>query len=203
MPPVSKIAKLPAELQALLDRVLIENAFSEIEAVADWLRTECKRRGMPDDAAPGKSAVGEYSKRVRRAQETIAATTKTMQLMAEASRDDKDLRGETLISQISTSMFEALIDAQQAEAEVDPAKRIALLTKASLAAARLSSSSVKQRQWRHEVEQRAKAAADAVTKIAKKGGMTPDQVREIRAQILGVAGASSGSSRAPPPAAQA
>lgn len=201
MPPVSKIAKLPPELRKWLDEALVQRAFGDINGITDELKELCLAGGVAFTI--GKSAVGEHSLRVKRAQETIAATTRSMQLIATMSRDDADLRGEALNAKISTDMFEALLDAQQAADEEDPAKRIALLNKASLAAARLTTTSVRQRQHRHEVEERAKAAANAVAKIAKQGGMTADQVREIRAQILGVAKTAPTRAAAPPPAAPA
>lgn len=201
MPPVSKIAKLPPEIRSWLEQTFVDRAFGDIVNITAELNELMKRAGVA--ITVGKSAVGAESQRVKRAQETIAATTRAMQLIADTATDEADKRGEALNAMVSQGVFEVLLDVQEAGAEEDPGERMKLLNRAALAAGRLTTTSVKQRQWRHEVEQRAKAAADAVTKIAKKGGMTPDQVREIRAQILGVAGASSGSSRAPPPAAQA
>lgn len=185
MPPVPKVNRLPPELRQWLDDALVKRAFGDIEGITAELNELAKRGGVAFTL--GKSAIGEHSLRVRRAQETIAATTRSMQLIADSARDDADKRGEALNAKVSTDLFEALLDAQQAADEEDPGKRIALLNKASLAAARLSTTSVRQRQFRHQVEERAKAAAEAVTKIAKSGGMKPEQVREIRAQILGIA----------------
>lgn len=200
MPPVGKIAQLPPEIRSWLEQTFVDRAFGDIVNITAELNELMKRAGVA--ITVGKSAVGAESQRVKRAQEAIAATTRAMQLIADTATDEADKRGEALNAMVSKGIFEVLLDVQEAGAEEDPGDRMKLLNRAALAAGRLTTTSVKQRQWRHEVEQRAKAAADAVTKIAKKGGMTPDQVREIRAQILGVAGAS-GSSRAPPPAAQA
>lgn len=189
MPRVSKLAKLPPPLREWLHKAFIEHAFGDIVPITAALNEQLVACGLHP---VGKTAVGEESLRVKRAQEAIAAATRQMQLMADSSRDDSDKRGEALNALVAEGMFEALLTAREAEAEPDPAKRIGLMNKAALASARLTTSSVRQRRWRHEVEERAKAAADAVTKIAKKGGMSADQVREIRAQILGVA-----STRAP------
>lgn len=191
MPRVSKIAKLPPHLREWLHKAFIERAFGDIVEITGELNKLLGQAGLEP---VGKSAVGEESLRVRRAQEAIAATTRQMQLIADSARDDADKRGEALNALVADQMFDALLTAREAEAEPDPSKRIALMNKAALASARLSTASVRQRRWRQEVEERAKAAADAVTRIAKKGGMSADQVREIRAQILGVA-----SARAPSP----
>jgi hypothetical protein len=200
MPPVSKIAKLPPEIRSWLEQTFVDRAFGDIVAITGELNDLMKRAGVA--ISVGKSAVGAESQRVRRAQEAMAAATRQMQLIADTARDDADKRGEALNALVSMGLYDALLLAREAEAEDDPGKRIGLMNKAALASARLTTTSVRQRQFRHEVETRAKAAADAVAKIAKKGGMTPEQVREIRAQILGVANNHANSARAPP-AAQA
>lgn len=195
MPPVRKIAKLPPELRQWLERTFIERAFGDIEGITAELNELMKRGGVA--ITVGKSAVGEESQRVRRAQEAIAAATRSMQLIANSARDDADLRGEALNAQLSTDLFEALLDASSAGAEEDPAERIKLLTKASLAAGRLTTTSVRQRAFRHQVEDRAKAAAEAVAKIAKTGGLKPQQLRDIKAQIMGITSRSTPSEKAP------
>lgn len=185
MPPVSKIATLPPEIRQWLHQTLVQRQFGDIVGVTDELQEVLREAGIA--MYIGKSAVGAESLKIKRAQESIAAATQAMQLIADTARDDADKRGEALNALVSEGLFEALLGAREAEAEDDPAKRIALLNKAALASARLTTTSVKQRQWRHQVEERAKAAADAVTRIAKKGGLSADQVRDIRSQILGIA----------------
>jgi hypothetical protein len=200
MPPVGKIAKLPPEIRSWLEQTFVDRAFGDIVNITAELNELMKRAGVA--ITVGKSAVGAESLRIKRAQEAIAATTRAMQLIADTAKDDADKRGEALNAMVSQGIFEVLLDAQDASTEEDPGERMKLLNKAALASARLTTTSVKQRQWRHEVEQRARAAAEAVSRIAKKGGMSADQVREIRAQILGVA-AGAAPVRAPPPAEQA
>ncbi|MDO9094454.1 MAG: DUF3486 family protein [Rubrivivax sp.] len=185
MPPVSKIAKLPPALREQLHQAFVAHAYGDIEAVTAKLNAWLQQAGI--DMTIGKSAVGEESQRVRRAQEAMAATTKAMQFFADTAPDEADKRGEALNAIVSTGMFEALVDASQAGEERDPAKRIALLNKAALAAGRLTTTSVRQRAFRHLVEERTKAAADAVERIARKGGMKPAQVQEIKARIMGIA----------------
>jgi hypothetical protein len=194
MPKVRKLALAPPDELEWLHKAFVEHGFGDIEAITARFNERLAKLGVP--LRLGKSAIGEESQRVRRAQEAIAATTKQMQLIANTARDDADLRGEALNAMVSHSMFEALLLAQESEAAVEPADRIALLGKAALAAGRLTTTSVRQRKFRHEVDQRTKAAADAVTKIAKTGGLSAAHVREIRSQILGI----SNVTKAPPAA---
>jgi protein-disulfide isomerase-like protein with CxxC motif len=184
MPKPRKLALIPRDTKAWLEQALVARAYGDIEGITAELNELLARAGV--GFTVGKSAVGEESLRIKRAQEAIAAATRSMQLIADTARDDADKRGEAVNAMVSTHLFEALLDASAAGAEADPSKRIALMNKAALAAGRLSTTSVNQRQWRHQVEERAKAAAEAVTKIAKTGGMSANQVAEIRRQILGI-----------------
>jgi hypothetical protein len=185
MPPVPKIAKLPPELRTWLHRTFVERAHGDIVAITAELNELMKKAGVA--ITIGKSAVGEESQRVRRASEAIAAATRSMQLIADTAQDDSDKRGEALNALVSEGLFETLLLAREAEAEEDLPARMALLNKAALAAGRLTTTSVRQRQHRHQVEERARQVADAVAKIAKTGGMKAAQVREIKNRILGIA----------------
>lgn len=197
MPPVSKIAQLPPEIRAWLEKTFVERGFGDIVSITEELNDLMKRGGVA--ITIGKSAVGAESQKVKRAQEAMAAATRQMQLIADTARDDADKRGEALNALVSMGLYDALLLAREAEAEPDAGKRIGLMNKAALASARLTTTSVRQRQWRHQVEERAKAAADAVAKIVKQGGMSQAQVREIRAQILGVAKAAPATQKEPTP----
>lgn len=192
MPPRGKIALLPEDIRQWLHKTFIERAFGDIVEVTEQLNLMMKEGGVA--ITVGKSAVGAESLRVRRAQEVIAATTRQMQLLADSSKDEADKRGEALNAMVSTGLFDTLIIAREAEDEPDIAKRIKLMNQAALAAARLTTSSVRQRRFRTEVEDRAKKAADQVARIVKKGGMDAKTAAEIRSQILGIV------KREPPPA---
>ncbi len=185
MPPVSKIAQLPPEIRSWLHATFVQRSFGDIAGVTEDLNALMKEAGVA--ITIGKSAVGEESKRVKRAREAIAAATRSMQLIADTVRDDADKRGEALNALVSEGLFEALLLAREAEAEDDPAARVALMNKAALASARLTTTSVRQRQFRHEVEERLKAAAEGVQKLAKAGGLDDATVAEIYNRILGVA----------------
>lgn len=184
MPPVPKIARLPEEIRTWLHATLVQRSFGDIEGVTADLRDMLRQAGV--DMSIGKSAVGVESQRIKRAQEAIKASTEAAKLIADTARDDGDARGEALMALISGDMFDCLLKAREAEGEEDPIERLALMSEAAKSAARLTDARVKQSKLRAEVEERAKAAADAVTKIAKTGGLPPATVAEIRAQILGI-----------------
>ena len=195
MPPVSRIMLLPPEIREWLHKAFVERGFGDIQGITDDLNALCKEGGVA--ITLGKSAVGAASQRYKRAQESIAATTLQMQAIADSAGDNAAKRSEALNALVATDMFNALMDARNAEAEDDPAARVVLLGKAALAAGRLTNSSVLQQQWRQEVETRVKDSADRAAKIAKKGGADAKTVAEIRASILGIV------KRDTPPAAAA
>ena len=57
----------------------------------------------------------------------------------------------------------------------------------ALGLSRLSRARVNQARWAQEVEDRARAAAEKVSSLARAGGMSEAAVAEIRASILGIA----------------
>lgn len=185
MPPPSKIAQLPPEIREWLHRSFVERAFGDIEGITAELNALMKEANVA--ISIGKSAVGAESQKVKRAQETIRATTEAAKLIAESSRDDADARGEAVMALITSDLFECLLQAREAEDTSDPIERMAAMSKAATAASRLTRARVNQAQWRTQVEERTKAAADKVAKLAKKGGMDAKTVAEIRSSILGIA----------------
>lgn len=185
MPPVSKIATLPEELRAWLQRAIVDRGYGDIVGLTEELNAMCKAGGVA--ITIGKSAVGEESKRVKRAQESIRATTEAARLIAEASPDDADQRSAAAMALVQSEMFELLLDVREAEGVQDPVERMAMMDKAALALSRLSRARVNQARWAVDVSERAKAAADQVSKLARQGGLSEATVATIRASILGIA----------------
>lgn len=184
MPAPSKIAKLPADLRAWLHQAFVDRAFGDIVEITDELNALCKQGGVA--VTIGKSAVGAESQRVKRAQEAIRATTEAAKLLADASRDDADARSEAVMALVQGETFEVMLQVSEARDESDPGKRMKMLASIGKSVSMLSRARVNQAKHRADVELRVKAAADSVAKMAKKGGLTVDQVNEIRASILGI-----------------
>jgi len=184
MPPVSKIALLPAELREWLHKTFVQRAFGDIEGVTEELNALMKEAGVA--ISIGKSAVGAESQRVKRAQAAIRATTEAAKLIAESSEDLGDNRSAALMALVQGEVFDILLQVTQSEDETDPSVRMGAMSEAALAISRLSRARVNQAKWADELDVRAKAAADKVSKLAKKGGLTTAQVAEIRSNILGI-----------------
>lgn len=185
MPPVSKIAQLPAELREWLHKAIVERGYGDIVALTEELNDLCKKGGVA--VTIGKSAVGAESQKVKRAQEAIRATTEASRLIAEASRDEGDTRSEAVIAMVQSDVFETLLELREAADEgIDPGDRLKMLTKAAVGLSQMSRARVNQAKWKAEVDAKAQAAAAKVEKLAKKGGLDAKTVAEIRASILGI-----------------
>lgn len=184
MPPVGKIAQLPEDIRAWLHKAIVERGFGDIVSLTEELNGLCKEGGVA--ISIGKSAVGEESKRIKRAQESIRATTEAARLIAESAPDEGDNRSAAAMAIVQSEVFELLLQIRESDDMPDPVARLDVMNEAALGLSRLSRSRVNQARWNAEVEARTKAAAAAVSKIAKKGGLTAAQQAEIRASILGI-----------------
>lgn len=184
MPQVSKIAKLPEDMRAWLRKAMVERGFGDIVALTEEINLLCKEAGIA--ITIGKSAVGAESQRVKRAQEAIRATTEAARLIAEAAPDEGDNRSAAAMAIVQSEVFELLLKVRESEEIEDPIVRLGIMNEAALGLSRLSRSRVNQARGNSEVTAKAKAAADAVSKIAKKGGLSAQQVSEIRSSILGI-----------------
>jgi len=183
MPPVSKIATLPEELRAWLHRAIVERGYGDIVALTDELNAMCKAGGVA--ITIGKSAVGAESLKLRRAQESIRATTEAARLIAETAPDEADHRSAAAMAIVQSEMFDLLLKVREAD-DLEDADRMGVMNAAALALSRISRSRVNQSRWAVEVEARARAAADSASKLARQGGLSEATVAEIRASILGI-----------------
>jgi hypothetical protein len=175
-----KIAGLPDEVRAQLDKELVARGFSGYDALETWLH------GLGIHI--GKSSIHRYGQNLERKLSAIKASTEAAKLIAAEAPDDADQRSGAVMSMIQTEIFEVLVSLQELEDEdADPLKRAKLLSTLAKNVATLSRASVHQK--RHEIEIRGKtaAAADKVASLAKKGGLSADTVNAIKSEILGIA----------------
>lgn len=169
MPPKSKVLALPPEVKAWLDQALIENNFSQYELLSSALA----ERGH----SIGKSALHEYGQNFEGRLAALRTASEQAKAMVAAAPDDEGAVNEALMRLVQEQIFNSLM-AQ--DGKVD-------LAKMAKAVAELGRASVVQKKWQTEVRERAEVAANAVEKIAKKGGLSAATREEMRREILGVA----------------
>lgn len=168
MAPRSKISKLPPTVKAWLHATLADNDCSDYQLLSD----ELKAKGFDIS----RSSVHRYGQEFEDRLMAIKIATEQAKAITEAAPDDAGAMNNALISMVQQRAFKVLVDMQEGA----PIKDIGLMV------ARLSNATVKQKQWAAEVRDKAATAADAVEKIAKKGGLSPAAVKEIRSRILGI-----------------
>jgi arginine repressor len=169
MPPRSKVAGLPGEVKAWLDKALAENNFSDYEALAD----ELSGRGF----AISKSALHRYGQNFEERLSALKIASEQARAVVAAAPDEEGAVNEALMRLVQEHLFKLLMSEG---GQID-------LPKVAKAVAELGRASVVQKKWQAEVRAKAEVAASQVEKIAKKGGLDADTVAEIRREILGVA----------------
>ena len=169
MPPRSKVAGMPAEIKEWLDRALAENNFSDYELLAE----ELKARGY----AISKSALHRYGQAFETRLSALKMASEQARAVVAAAPDEEGAVNEALMRLVQEHLFKLLM---AEEGEFD-------LPKVARAVAELGRATVTQKKWQTEVRARAEAAAAAVEKIAKKGGLSAESVDQLRREILGIA----------------
>jgi len=175
----SKITALPKAVREWLDTTLAEKNFGRYQQ----LETELAERGY----SIGKSSIHRYGAHLEKRLGAIKASTEAAKLIAAQAPDDADQRSAAVISLVQTEIFDTLVKLQEADEAEDPVQRVKLLSAAAKNIATLSRASVNQK--RHEIEIRGKveAAAKAVAKIGKRGGVSAEAIRQIEAEVLRIA----------------
>ena len=175
----STIDQLKPEDRQMLDRWLMDKGFCGYEEIAGKLA----ELGY----SVSKSSVHRYGQKLEQKLSAVKASTQAALMIAEAAPDDSDMRSAAVLSLVQTEFFNALMALQESDInDTDPADRIMLMAKAGKGIAEITKASVNQKKWEAEVKERVQAAAKAVDKIAKKGGLSAETAAEIRKQILGI-----------------
>ncbi|ABE45680.1 DUF3486 family protein [Polaromonas sp. JS666] len=168
----SKVVTLPEATRAELDRRLITEGFRGYDELELWLR----ELGYEI----GKSSIHRYGTKLEQRLDQLKRATDQAKALVAAAPDDAGDMSQAVLRLMQEKIFSALM-----EMEVDPdeqslgglAKALAPLVRANIA----------QQKFASEVKEKARSAAEAVDKLARKGGLTDDTVDAIRRQILGIA----------------
>ena len=179
MPRQSKIDKLPAELRAALDKLVLDNNFSGYESIAEYF----KERGY----SLSKSGIHRYGQELERKLEMIKGTTEAAKIIGEANPDTENHMTGGLLSIVQAGLFHTLLKLNEAQNESNPEERIKLYSSAAKGVSEVGRASIANKRWQGEVRAKAEAAASKVADIARKGGLSADTAETIRREILGIA----------------
>lgn len=169
MPPRSKVASLPKSVKNWFDKALVENNFSDYEALAE----ELANRGF----SISKSALHRYGQDFESKLSALKMASEQARAVVAAAPDEEGAVNEALMRLVQEHLFKLLMtDGDKMD-----------LPKVAKAVAELGKASVVQKKWQAEFREKAEAAASRIEKIAKKGGLNQATVDEIRREILGMA----------------
>lgn len=175
----SAIDQLAPEHLELLKARLEDSGFQNYRELTDWL-TELGYE-------ISKSSVHRFGKKHEQKIQAVSLSTQAAIYMAERNPDDAGALSSSVITMMQSEFFNALVQLQQLDDDGKPLERMAALAKIGKGVSELSKAAVNQKKWQVEVRDKAERAAEAVTDIAQKGGLSGDTVQEIRRAILGIA----------------
>lgn len=165
----SKIESLPGAVKGWLDSALVEGNFSGYEQ----LEAELKQRGFDI----GKSSIHRYGQGFEERLAALKTSSEQARAVVMAAPDNEGAVNEALMRLVQEHLFKLLMSEG---GEFD-------LPKVARAVADLGRATVTQKKWQAEVRDKARDAAEAVTQVAKKGGLSAEAVDTIRREILGIA----------------
>ncbi len=146
---------MPDSVRKWLEQALIDRNFS------DYKELEALVKGKGYDIS--HAAIHRHGQKLERRLAKIQASTRAAELIAQSAPDDKDSRSEAVTAMIQTSIFDTLMDLEDAES-LPPEKRLPLLSKAAQGFAKLADSSLNRKKWQAEVIAKIEAMAKAKSK---------------------------------------
>lgn len=171
----SKVLTLPAEVKTWLDATLVENNFSGYEIIA----AELKARGFEIS----KSSLHRYGEPFENRLQALRVATEQAKAVTEASPDDDNAMNDALIRLVQEKVFSVLVETNVGGEEGLTVKQLGQVSKAI---ADVGRASVQQKKFQQMVRQRADAAAESVSELAKQGGASAETIERIKREILGI-----------------
>jgi hypothetical protein len=168
----SKIVFLPDEVRQQLEHRLVGGKFTGYVELEGWLREQ--------GYEISKSSIHRYGTQLEERLNALKVATDQARALVAASPDDAGDMSEAVLRLMQEKIFTALMDMELDPADVSLpglAKALAPLVRANIA----------NKKFAAEVRDKTRAAAEAVEKLARKGGLEADTVDMIRRQILGIA----------------
>jgi hypothetical protein len=175
----SSIATAPKEQREAFEHRLIAQGFADYKGLVKW----AKSIGLDVSRSAAHRFGQELEERLRDAHDSAEAA----RIWAREAPDDAGEQNAMILSMFQSDVFGLMMDFRKVVKEENPAKRASMLAKLMQSYAPIANASVRQNKHQIEVRDKVRAAADAVAKVAKKGGMSAAGVEAIKKQIMGIA----------------
>lgn len=173
MPARSSVTALPSEVKEWLDKSLVEGNFSGYEALAEAMQ----EKGY----SISKSSLHRYGKNFEETLSAVKMATEQAKAIVESCPDEAGTLNDALIRLVQQKAFQAL-------GKLEADKEDISLTDLGHMIGSLGRASTTVKKYATEVKSRTIQAAEAIEKVAKKGGLSDEAVQIIRSRILGIAG---------------
>ncbi|MEX2475054.1 DUF3486 family protein [Marinobacter sp.] len=178
----SSIRRLPEKVRNFLEGELASGQHT-LDELIDLLREQFPAH---EDDLPSRSAVHRYGQQLERRLAAIRASTEAAKIIRAQAGDREDARSEALTAMIQSELFESIMDMQEAP-DMDPQKRVAMLSSAAKNIATLTRSSVSLKKYQEEaVAARLAEQEKNLEEVAQAQGMDADQVTFWREKVLGI-----------------
>ena len=165
---------LPDDVKAALNERLYKNAFSEYQALADWLAGQGYQIS--------KASVRRYGAALEKRLEAVRKASEAAKAMVDSSDETGELASASL-SLIQTRMFEFLVQGEEGTADIGD------LSKAARALADAARASVTVREERRRtLALAAEAAATAAKRELRRAGqnVSKETLAAIRRDVYGI-----------------
>jgi len=172
MPARSKITSLPDGIKSELDKRLVTGGFADYGALAEWLQEQ--------GFEISRSSIHRYGQQFETRLSAIKIATEQARAISETVGDDPGVLGDALTRLCQEKAFKVLVEME------DPEPQKADLSKMGIMIARLNRASIAQKKWMAEAKEKAKSAAEDVSKEIKSAGLSEEKAEEIRKKILGI-----------------
>ncbi len=178
----SKLSRLPPEVKAFIEAEIASGKHTLNDLIA------LLQKRFPGAELPSRSGVGRFTQKMERRLEAVKATTEAAKLIRAHAGDSEDARSEALLAMVQTQMIETIVSLREIDDEdIDHEDRLTKLGRVGQNIAAMARSSITLKRYQSETQERAKAAAETVDKIASKGGLTAEVAAQLRREILGIA----------------
>jgi hypothetical protein len=167
----AEIAAFDAEIQ--------RRRFKDYRGLVEW----AAGRGLKIS----RGAAHNRGKMLKQRLEFVKASSLAMEQIADAVKDDSAKASSAVLALVQAEAFEIMLAMQEASEEEDTDLRLERLKTAALIAQRSGNTSIRVKQYQAQVDAKAKAAAETVSQMAKKGGLSEEVIRQIEEQVLGIA----------------
>ena len=148
----STIEKLPEAVRHEFERKLVENGFSDYQAIAEWLQAQ--------GYEISRSAAHRYGQKVQRRFAAIKSSTEAARLIAEGASDEGDTRSEALMAMLQTELFDALVQIGEMDnEELNALDRFGVMAEGAKKISGLISASARLKEYQAKVKAKVQAAA--------------------------------------------